>query len=94
MAQAKNEFFKYKGFPLVRKDDLIYFGNMYDPCVVMLQIQEKEKQGNIDVATKIKIYEMKTDEDLRPDQAIVKSAEKHSLYEALDIAYVWLSKAS
>jgi hypothetical protein len=94
MAQAKNDFFRYKGFPLVRKDDLIYFGNMSDPCVVMLQIQEKEKQGNIEVATKIKLYEMKTDEGIRPDQAIVKSAEKHSLYEALDIAYVWLSKAS
>jgi hypothetical protein len=94
LAKAENDFFRYKGFPLVRKDDLIYFGNMSDPCVVMLQIQEKVKQGDIDVATKIKLYEMKTDEGLRPDQAIVKSIEKSSLYEALDIAYVWLSKAS
>jgi hypothetical protein len=94
LAQAKNDFFRYKGFPLVRKDDLIYFGNMSDPCVVMLQIQEKEKQGSIDVATKIKLTEMKTDEGLRPDQAVIRSLERNSLYEALDIAYVWLSKAS
>jgi hypothetical protein len=94
MNETKKDFFRYKGFPLVRKDDLIYFGNMSDPCVVMLQIQEKEKQGDIFVATKIKMYEMKTDEGLAPNEAIIKSAEKHSLYEALDIAYVWLSKAS
>jgi hypothetical protein len=94
LARQTNDFFRYKGFPLVRKDDLIYFGNMSDPCVVMLQIQEKVNQGGIDVATKIKLYEMKTDEGLRPDQAIVRSIERNSLYEALDIAYVWLSKAS
>ncbi|MDR0946253.1 MAG: hypothetical protein LBM87_00705 [Ruminococcus sp.] len=88
------EFFSYKGYPLVRKEDTIYFGSMADNYVVMLQILEKQKVGTLDVATKIKIYEMATDESLPPDKAIIKTSEKNSLYEALDIAHIWLSRAS
>ena len=36
---TKNEFFSYKGFPLVRNKDTIYYGNMYDKYVIMMQIQ-------------------------------------------------------
>ncbi|MCD7730719.1 MAG: hypothetical protein LUI05_04395 [Oscillospiraceae bacterium] len=90
----KKDFFSYKGLPLVRKDDTIYYGNMYDDYVVMMEIKEKTRVGDIDVASKIKIYKMATDEKLNPLEAIVKSSEKTSLYEALDIAYVWLSRTA
>ena len=30
MAEEKKAFFTYKGVPLVRKGNNIYFGNMYD----------------------------------------------------------------
>ncbi len=90
-AEKKNDFFTYKGYPLVRKGDEIYFGNMYDKTVIMMQIAEKTKMGSIDVASKIRIYQMKTDEE-NPVAAIVKQSEKSSLYEALDIAYIWLSR--
>lgn len=88
----KSEFFTYKGYPLVRKGDQIYYGNMYDTYVIMMQIMEKTKVGDLDVASKVKIYKMATDEKLSPLEAIVKQSEKSSLYEALDIAYVWLSR--
>lgn len=91
---AEKGFFSYKGFPLVRKGDEIYYGNMYDNTVIMMQILEKTKVGSLDVASRIKIYQMKTDEKLSPVQAIVKQSEKNSLYEAFDIAYVWLRKAA
>lgn len=89
---VKNDFFTYKGYPLVRKGDEIYYGNMYDKYVIMMQIIEKTKVGNLDVASKVKIYKMATDEKLNPVEAIVKQSEKSSLYEALDIAYIWLSR--
>ncbi len=91
-AKTKNDFFSYKGYPLVRKGDQIYYGNMYDPYVIMMQIMEKKKVGDLDVASKVKIYKMATDEKLSPIEAIVKQSEKSSLYEAFDIAYVWLSR--
>lgn len=88
----KSDFFTYKGYPLVRNKDTIYYGNMSDKYVVMMQILEKTKIGSLDVASRIKIYQMATDEKLNPVEAIVKQSEKNSLYEALDIAYVWLSR--
>ena len=88
----KSDFFTYKGYPLVRKGDEIYYGNMYDSYVIMMQIIEKTKVGNLDVASKVRLYKMATDEKLNPVEAIVKQSEKSSLYEALDIAYIWLTR--
>lgn len=93
-SNEKKEFFSYKGLPLVRKNDTIYYGNMYDEYVVMMEIKEKTNVGGLNVASKIRIYKMATDEKLNPMEAIVKSSEKSSLYEALDIAYIWLTRTS
>ncbi len=86
----KKKFFTYKGLPLVRKGNLIYFGNMYDDYIVMIEILSTDKQGGIDVANKVRIRKMATDITLPPQEQIVKKAEKTSLYEALDIACTWL----
>lgn len=91
-AVKSNPFFTYKGFPLVRKGDELYYGNMYDAHVVWMQIIEKTKVGDLEVASKVRIYKMATDESLTPIQAIIKQSEKNSLYEALDVAYAWLSR--
>ena len=87
-----NRFLRYKGYPLVRKNDEIYYGNMSDQYVVWMQITEKKKVGDIDVASKVKLYKMATDETLNPIERVAKQSEKSSLYEALDIAYAWLSR--
>ena len=55
MAEEKKAFFTYKGVPLVRKGNNIYFGNMYDEFVVMIEILSTEKVGGIDVANKVRI---------------------------------------
>ena len=91
-AGETSQFFTYKGLPLVRNKDTIYYGNMWDTHVVMLQITEKTKVNGLDIAGKVKIYQMATDEKLNPIEAIVKTSEKKSLYDALDIAYIWLSR--
>ena len=86
MAETKKAFFTYKGVPLVRKGNTIYFGNMYDDYVVMIEILGTEKQGQIDVANKVRLRKMATDITLPPNEQKVKKAEKSSLYEALDMA--------
>ncbi len=93
MAKA-GQFFTYKGLPLVRKGKEIYYGNMSDKYVVMMQILSTEKQGDLDVANKIRLFRMATDETLPPNERINKTAEKESLYEALDIANAWLLRYS
>lgn len=93
MTQEKTKFFTYKNLQLVRSGDVLYYGNMSDDYVTMLQVMTKTKQGSIEVADKIKIYLMSTDEKLNPTDAIKKTTEKNGLYEALDLAGVWLDRA-
>ncbi len=87
-------YFRFKGFPLVRKGNELYYGSMGDNEVVMLQIAGKKKVGDVDVSTKVRLYRMLTDESVPVMQRITKTAEKPSLYEALDLAYDWLKKAN
>lgn len=91
--KSQSEFFTYKGFPLVRNNDTIYYGNMSDEYVVMIQILDTKKIGDMEVANKVKVYQMSTDDTKNPVERIVKSSDKNGLYEALDIAYIWLSRA-
>ena len=46
---SESKFFSYKGYPLVRNGNTIYFGNMYDEFVVKIQILKKEKIGDLRV---------------------------------------------
>lgn len=92
-AEKTKNFFTYKGYPLVRNNNTIYFGNMYDEYVIMLSIIEKKKIGDIELASKIKVYLMSTDEKLDPVKRVIKSSEKEGLYEALDLAKVWLERS-
>ena len=51
----KNEVLTYKGRPLMRKDNLIYYGSMADAYIVMLQILESKKVGDMDVASRVPV---------------------------------------
>ncbi|MDO5560450.1 MAG: hypothetical protein Q4F95_12755 [Oscillospiraceae bacterium] len=91
--QEKIRFFTYKGLQLVRCGNVLYYGNMTDEYVTMIQIQSTQRVGNLDVADKVKVYLMSTDESLNPTDAIKKTSEKNGLYEALDLASAWLERA-
>ena len=93
MADNKTEFFQYKGKPLVRCGDVLYYGDMKDPYVIKLNIKSKQQQGDMEIADKVTIQLLSTDPDISPRKAIVKTSEKPSLYLAIDIGSVWLQKA-
>ena len=38
----------YKGRPLRRKDNLIYYGSMADKYIIMIQVMSTEKQGGLE----------------------------------------------
>lgn len=83
----------YKGKPLVRSGDTLYYGSMTDKYVVKLDVKSKKKVGDLDVADKVTVQLMYTDPEIRTRKAIVKTSEKEGLYLALDIAEAWLNKA-
>ena len=83
----------YKGHPLMRKDNLIYYGSMADSHIVMLQVLESKKVGDIDVATRVSVQLELTDPAAKSRDRIVKKSEKSGLYTALDFGCVWLERA-
>lgn len=83
------KFFMYKGYPLVRNKNELYYGFMCDPYVINLKILTTKKIGDTEVADKIQLYQMATN-----PYNVVKNAKcEGGLYEALDMARVWLEKA-
>ena len=83
----------YKGHPLRRKDNLIYYGTMAEKYIIMLQILDTKKVDDLDVATKGAVQLQLTDPDLKSRDRVVKKTEKDSLYTAMDVATVWLDRA-
>ena len=88
------KFFTYKGYPLVRSGRQIYYGYMSDPFVIWIQILETAKaEDGTETASKVRVVQMATNEP-DPIKAFIKNSEREcGLYEALDIAKVWLDKA-
>ena len=83
----------YKGHPLMRKDNLIYYGSMADSHIVMLQVLETRKVGGEDIASKVSVELQLTDPNVRARDRIVKKSEKEGFYTALDVGCVWLKRA-
>ena len=90
---AEEKVLMYKGHPLMRKDNMIYYGSMADSHIVMLQILETKKLGDADVATKVSVQLQLTDPNARSRDRVVKKSEKNGFYTALDVGCVWLERA-
>jgi len=84
---------EYKGHPLRRKDNLIYYGSMSDKYIIMMQVTDTKKVKDLDVATRVVVQLQYTDPDLKSRDRVVKKTEKDSLYAAIDVASVWLDRA-
>ncbi len=89
----KNIPLEYKGHPLRRKDNLIYYGSMADKYIIMMQVMDSKKVEDLDVATKVSVQLQLTDPDLKSRDRVVKKTEKDSLYAAMDVAAVWLERS-
>lgn len=90
---AEQKFFTYKDIPLVRNGDTIYYGNMSDKYVIMLQILSKKNVGDLEIADKVSIQLLLTDPNVRAKDRIAKKSEKNGLYNAMDIGAIWLKRA-
>ncbi len=91
---AKKELpLEYKGHPLRRKDNMIYYGSMADKYIILLTINDTKQVDDLEVPTKVSIQLQLTDPDLRSRDRVVKKSEKDSLYAAMDIGAIWLERA-
>ena len=90
---ADEKVLMYKGRPLMRKDNMVYYGSMADSHIVMLQILETKKMGDMDIATKVSVQLQLTDPNARSRDRVVKKSEKDGFYTALDVGAIWLERA-
>lgn len=89
----KNGTLIYKGHPLRRKDNLVYYGSMADKYIVMIQVMSSEKEGDLDVANKVHLQLQLTDPDLKSRDRVVKKSDLPDLFSAIDMGSIWLMRA-
>ena len=88
-----NSFLTYQGRPLVRSGNVIFYGNLTDKYVVMMQILASEKDGDLEKATRISVELQTNDPEVNPADRVIQKAEKTSMADAMEIGTIWLDRA-
>ena len=90
-AENKKEMLMYKEKPLLRKGNLIYYGNADDKYIICLQVQGSKKVQDLEISTNI-LVSLQT--NVAPGkERIIKKAEREGFYAALDLGEFWLSES-
>ena len=92
MAEVR-EGLVYRGHPLRRVDNLIYYGSMADKYIIMMQVLDTEPLKDISLAKRVSIQLQLTDASLKSLDRVVRSTENGSLNEAMECASIWLERA-
>lgn len=88
---AAESVFTYKGKPMVRRGDTIYYGDLSEKYIIIFTIKSKKMVGDVEVADSVGI-------DLCMNngfgkEKVIKKASRESLFEAIDLAEFWLEDA-
>ena len=90
---AKEKVLEYKGRPLQRTGNIVYYGSMADKYIIMLQILDAKTVKDMDVARQVSVQLQLTDPSIKSRDRIVKKSEKDGFWAAMDVATVWLERA-
>ena len=83
----------YKGRPLVRCGNDIYYGSMSDPYIVYLQVLSNRTENGVEIADKVHLVLLSTDDSKPLPERIVRQANKVGLYNALSFGDIMLQGA-
>ena len=85
---SNEEFLEYKGRPLVRKDNDIYYGDLSDNYHVFMMIMAEAPTSNgVDIPAMVMVQLLAKDSNRPEKQAVSKS-----LTDALETASAWLDR--
>ena len=87
---AEKKYLTYKDKPLLRRGNLIYYGNHDDNYIVTLNINETTTLIDLDIATNVTVS-LQTN-DIPGKERVIKKAERDGLYAALDLGEFWLTE--
>lgn len=88
---AENKLMMYRGFPLIRSGNTIFYGSGGDDFAAKLTIKDTKKVGDLDVPDKIMVQLVPT--KMPADVTKAKKGDFVGFYEALDVAHIWLNEA-
>ena len=84
----------YKGHPLVRDANRIYYGEPYNKVMIVLTILENKPVNGVDMPSRILVQLQSTDPALAlKKEKIINEVERKTLADALNIGSVWLDKS-
>lgn len=86
--KVKGKYLEYKGRPLVRSGNTIYYGNMQDDYVLLFVIMTTKVEEGHEVPDMIVVQILSTKEDNK----IVKQDVKRGFYDAFDTGVIWLER--
>lgn len=92
-SKKAKKFFEYKGLPIVRYKNTIYYGKMSDKCITKIEIKETQNVSNLKIGNSLSVELLSTDSDDLTSKKVLKIAKKDGLYNAIDIASAWLERA-
>ncbi len=81
---------RYKGKPLVRRGNMIYYGDPKEKYMIIMIVTSTTKKKDLDVTTGVTIQLMLNDSK---KEKMIKQAERSGMYAAMDIAEYWLTDA-
>lgn len=83
----------YKGKPLVRSGNTLYYGNPAEKYIAMLQVITTEAFQDTEISQRVTVQIISTDESIHTSKRVIKRTEKIGLYSALSIASIWLTRS-
>ena len=92
-SKKAKKFFEYKGLPIVRCGNTIYYGKMSDKYITKIEIKETKDMSNLKIGSSLSVKLLSTNADDLTSKKILKIAKKDGLYNAIDIANTWLERA-
>ena len=89
---SETNFLTYKGKPLVRNGNTIYYGDMSEKYIVRFEILSSKKDGKLEIADKVSVQLLDSNTDKPMKERIVKDSTKDNLFAALDLGFTWLER--
>lgn len=87
MAQTREKvsgkYLEYRGWPLVREENTIIYGDMNEKCILILEIMSY-KENNLPDKILIQVV------DSKDPNKILRQGAKNGLYEAFNLGVIWL----
>lgn len=81
--QVSGKYLEYRGWPLVREENTICYGDMNEKCILILEIMSYNDKGLPD---KILIQVV----DSKDQSKIIRQGAGKGLYEAFNLGVIWL----